>query len=202
VTRGLFGPGPIVLGGGAVVLVAFLIVGWLLPASWEAGADVVVPVPPGVIMPFLDAPEGWQSWTPWPDSTSRTGPERGAGAMIRWDDRELGSGAFRIEDVGALEVAYTVTVEGAGGSVMETHGSVRLSVAEEGTRIEWREAGDLGRNPLMGYWALTMDRAQSLEMQKGLDRLAVRSREAAEALSTPRDSTNVSDVRPDSARSR
>jgi hypothetical protein len=39
--------------------------------------------------------------------------------------------------------------------------------------VRWREEGDLGRNPLMGYWALSMDGAQSDELQKSLDRLAL-----------------------------
>jgi hypothetical protein len=177
-TRGLFGPGTIVLGGGAVLLTVFLLIGFLLPTTWEAQAEATVPAPPAALLPFLDSPEGWQAWTPWPDSTSRSG----------------------------LAVSYTVSVEGAGGAVMETRGSVTLSPEGAGTRVVWRESGDLGRNPLMGYWALSMDRAQSTEMQKSLGRLTEVVGEAAEEGSPrlPDGAADVLDgsVRPDSARTR
>jgi carbon monoxide dehydrogenase subunit G len=205
-TRGLFGPGTIVLGGGAVLLTVFLLIGFLLPTTWEAQAEATVPAPPAALLPFLDSPEGWQAWTPWPDSTSRSGPERGEGASISWSSRELGSGAFRIESSTPLAVSYTVSVEGAGGAVMETRGSVTLSPEGAGTRVVWRESGDLGRNPLMGYWALSMDRAQSTEMQKSLGRLTEVVGEAAEEGSPrlPDGAADVLDgsVRPDSARTR
>ena len=40
-----------------------------------------------------------------------------------------------------------------------------------GVRVTWHEEGNLGRNPLMGYWAFFMDRAQATELEKGLVRL-------------------------------
>jgi carbon monoxide dehydrogenase subunit G len=176
----LFGPGTIVLGGGAIVLIVLIGVGFLLPTDWEASAEGVVPAPPDVVLTFLDSPEGWQAWTPWPDSLERTGPARGAGASISWNSRELGSGTFRVERSTPDEVSYVVRVDGAVNAVMETRGTVELSPEGEGTRLRWREEGDLGRNPLMGYWALSMDRAQSTELGKSIDRLAEVIDEAVE----------------------
>jgi hypothetical protein len=57
-------------------------------------------------------------------------------------------------------------------------------------RITWRERGNLGQNPLMGYWALSMDRAQSDELVKGLERLAVVAAEGM-LLAAPADSTSA-----------
>jgi len=168
----LFGPGTIVLGGGSVILLVLLGIGFLLPTDWEASAEGVVPAAPDVVLSFLDSPEGWQAWTPWPDSTERTGPVRGAGAAISWSSRELGAGTFRVERATAAQVVYVVEVEGAGNAVMVTHGTVELHPEGEGTRLRWHEEGDLGRNPLMGYWALSMDRAQTTELGKSIDRLA------------------------------
>ena len=54
---------------------------------------------------------------------------------------------------------------------MLSTGAVRLSPTPQGVRVDWHEEGDLGRNPLMGYWALSMGRAQSEELAKGLERL-------------------------------
>lgn len=172
--RGPLGPGSIVLGGGAFLLFGFLGIGALLPTEWAAEAAATIPATTDQLLPLIDSPEGWRQWTTWPDSgLARSGPERGPGASIAWDDPELGSGSFTITEPGAeADVAYAVEVAGAGGGSMSTVGTISLGDAVGGTRVVWREEGDLGRNPLMGYWARSMRRAQSAEMEKGLDRLA------------------------------
>lgn len=172
--RGTFGPGTIVLGGGAALLLGFLAVGFFLSGEWEAGAEAVVDAPASELLPLLDSPEGWRAWTTWPDSgLTRSGPERGAGASVSWDDADLGSGTFTVDEVReGLSVVYSVEVEGAAGANMRTSGRIELEPTPGGTRVVWREQGDLGSNPLMGYWARSMRRVQSTEMEKGLDRLA------------------------------
>jgi len=40
----------------------------------------------------------------------------------------------------------------------------------------WRERGDFGWNPLLGYVARTMDRTQGAQMEAALARLAERVR--------------------------
>lgn len=172
--RGIFGPGTLVLGGGAALLIGFLAVGFLLPGTWAATAEATLPVPAYTLTAYLDSPRGWQEWTPWPDSVSPgPGPDGGAGSSMTWTDPDLGSGSFRIESVDADGgVRYVVEVEGAGGSPMRTRGAITLTPTGDSTRVSWREEGDLGSNPLMGFWAIFMERAQGTEMQKSLDRLA------------------------------
>jgi hypothetical protein len=122
------------------------------------------------VYPLIDSPEGWQKWTPWPESgIQRSGVTRGEGATLSWDDPELGAGSFSIVSAEEPErVAYAVRVdEGA----MRTDGSLSLTPETNGVRVTWRETGDLGWNPLLGYWALSLDRAQSEELAKGLERL-------------------------------
>lgn len=165
-----FSVGVIVLGGGALMLAFLLLVGFLLPADWEAEAVALLPASPEAVFAHLDSPEGWRRWTPWPDSgLVREGSERGPGAALRWDDPELGAGVFRIQETRPpSHVAYTVEV---GDGAMRTDGSFDLSAQGDSVRVAWREAGDLGRNPIMGWWALFMGRAQSAELEKGLERL-------------------------------
>jgi hypothetical protein len=170
VSRSPFSVGTWILGGGAVVLTLFLLVGFLLPKDWQAEASLVIPASGDALMPFLDSPEGWQRWTPWPENgVERSGPERGTGARLAWDDPDLGSGSFTLGSIASDRVEYVVDVEE--GS-MRSSGSVTLSTEPDGVRVVWREEGDLGWSPLMGYWALSMGRAQSEELAKGLERLA------------------------------
>ena len=166
-----FSFGTKVLGSGALFLFALLGLGALLPATWEAEAVALLPGAPHAAFRYLDSPEGWLAWTPWPDSSTISGPERGAGSTLSWDDDEFGSGSFSIVEAEVpTRVSYRVEVN---DGRMWTDGALELSAEGTGTRVHWREEGDLGRNPLMGFWALSMDRAQSQELQKSLDRLAV-----------------------------
>lgn len=172
--RTMLGPGTLVLGAGAALLIGFLAAGLLLPGTWEAQVEARVPVSAIELLAYLDSPEGWREWTTWPDSAlTRSGPDRGAGAALSWDDEELGTGTFRIDAVDAEGgVIYSVEVEGAGGGMMRTEGRLVLAPAGDSTDVRWQESGDLGGNPLMGYWALFMERAQGAEMRKSLERLA------------------------------
>lgn len=168
--RTLFGPGTFVLGGASVLLLLLLFVGWLLPSGWEASAERELRIDPDSALTYLDSPEGWRLWTTWPDSTTRSGPARGAGATMAWANREIGAGTFRISEATEQAVSYVVEVEGVGGS-LTTSGTFRLSPTATGTRLVWQESGDLGPNPLMGWWGLTMERSQSRELAKSLDQL-------------------------------
>lgn len=165
-----FSIGTRILGGAALLLTGVLVVGFLLPADWEAEASAVFEAAPPDVFVWLDAPEGWRAWTAWPDSgLVRTGPERGRGAAIHWDDRELGSGSFEIiEAVPDQSVRYRVEVS---DGAMHTEGTIRLLPEGTGVRVSWHETGDLGRNPLMGFWAFFMDRAQTTELERSLGRL-------------------------------
>jgi|TARA_B100000809_G_scaffold12049_1_gene11187 hypothetical protein len=166
-----FSFGTKILGTGALILFSLLGLGVVLPATWEAEATILLPTTADAAFPYLDSPKGWLAWTPWPDSSTLSGPARGAGATMSWDDPEFGSGVFTIVQADApRHVTYRVEVN---DGRMSTDGTLELNPEGAGTRVRWREEGDLGRNPLMGYWALSMDGAQSDELQKSLDRLAL-----------------------------
>ncbi len=162
--------GPKILGTGALLLAAFLVVGWMLPGTWSARAETEIDAPPSVVLSRVDGTAGWRAWTTWPDSgTVEAGPERGAGSRLSWSHPELGNGVFEIESVeGDTLVRYGVRVQ---DGAMRTDGSLVLTDQDGRTQIQWREDGDLGRNPLMGYWARFMRKAQSREMEKSLRRL-------------------------------
>ena len=165
-----FSLGALVLGGGALVLMVFLAIGFLLPSDWEVSVVREMDAGRDDIFDFLDSPEGWRSWTTWPEGgLVRSGPERGAGASISWDDPEVGRGAFDLVRSEASErVEYAVEF----GQAMRASGVVFLQTEGSRTLVEWTEKGDLGWNPLMGYWALFMEKGQTQEMEKSLDRLA------------------------------
>ena len=180
--RSPFGPGVTILGGAAVLLISFLFIGVLLPGTWSAQASARLPASPEDAFLRLDSPSDWSQWTIWPDSgVQMMGPSSGAGSGFTWDDTELGTGTFTIVEAQAAKVIrYQVQMQ---GGAMHIDGVLELSPEQGDTRIIWRESGDLGANPLMGYWALSMDRVQSAELEKSLDRLL-------QLLQGPNDSTD------------
>jgi uncharacterized protein YndB with AHSA1/START domain len=172
----LAGPTPLlgaawkVLAALSVFLVLVLGVGVALPGTWSAERDTFVASPPDSVFRWLDEPELWQRWNPWPDvQVTATGPTRGEGASMIWDDPYAGAGRFTIvESRPPSRLAYRVDVDG--GSV-RMRGVIELRAASGGTEVRWSEEGDFGWNPLMGYAALTMHRVQGAELERGLDRL-------------------------------
>ena len=152
------------------LLVLGLVIGIALPGSWEVERSATVSAPPAAVFPWLDDPRRWDEWAPLGDVTATfTGPQRGAGATRRWDHPELGDGLFAIvSTVPDREVSYRVEVQ---EGRMITEGTLRLEPEGTGTRVVWRERGDFGNNPLLGYVARTMDRAQGAQMERALTTL-------------------------------
>ena len=62
-----FSLGTRILGGAAAVLTTILLIGLLLPATWEAEASTLVNASPAETFAFIDSPTGWRAWTVWPD---------------------------------------------------------------------------------------------------------------------------------------
>lgn len=185
-SRTPFSIGVWILGGVGVLLGAFLLIGFLLPKEWEADASRVIAGSAEAVLPYLDSPEGWNDWTPWPEAgVERTGPERGPGARMSWSDPDLGTGSFTLDAASLERVEYSVDVEE--GAMLST-GVLTLTPTDGGVRLDWHEEGDFGWNPLMGYWALSMGRAQSEELGKGLERLDSLVRRSPESSIPPSDS--------------
>lgn len=157
-------------GGGALLLLLFLGIGFALPGTWEVTRSHAVAAPPAAIFPHLDSPARWEGWVPWPEAGARfDGPASGVGASRSWDDPEWGDGTFTVTAVEPeRSVEYTVAVE---EGRMRTEGRIVLTPEAGGTRVDWTERGDFGWNPLMGWVARYMDRLQGRELERSLVRL-------------------------------
>lgn len=159
-----------VFGGLSGILLLFLLVGLLLPGSWQAQEEILLPVPPSSVFPLVNRLSSWELWTPFPESgLVPFGPPEGAGAGLRWDDSQYGKGEVRIigsrEDT---EVVYEVAVE---QGALRIRGTLTLEPEDGRTRLRWVEEGDFGWNPLMGYAARGMAASQGEAMKASLGRL-------------------------------
>lgn len=154
----------------AVVFISLLAIGLILPGTWEVERSLEMPAVPDQVFAYVNDVALWDAWTDWPEAAAeRFGPPSGIGAGRSWNDPEFGDGVFTIvESVAGERVGYRVEVEG--GSMI-TEGTIDLDRLEDGTRVTWRETGDFGWNPILGYVARAMDRLQGREMEVGLERL-------------------------------
>jgi uncharacterized protein YndB with AHSA1/START domain len=161
----------------------FLLIGFLLPSTWEAEAERTIQAPASALFPLLDQARGWPAWTPSPDTGLEFfGPERGAGGGYRWDDPGYGKGVFTLTAVNPeSQILYRVEVEG--GSIT-IEGTLTLEATEQGTRVTWRESGDFGWNPLLGYLAGRMTTLQSEQLSFALENLAT---QVSGTVQTPED---------------
>lgn len=160
----------IILGALALALGGFLVLGLLLPGGWEAERTRVVPAPAERVFPYLAAAEAWGLWTPSPAAgVELFGPASGPGSGRRWNDPGYGEGEFVITGVEpGREVRYRVDVE---GGAIRIHGRIRLAPEGPATRIHWREEGDFGWNPILGYLARRMNELQGAQLEASLGRL-------------------------------
>jgi hypothetical protein len=165
------------------VLILYLLLGLLLPGTWEAEADIVLPAPPSAVFPYLNRMDRWVLWNPGPESGSEfVGPAEGVGAGLQWDDRHYGEGRLLIlvstapppgagGDMSAADARVEYEVQVEGGS-LTIHGVISLSPEGNGTRLQWTERGDFGWNPLMGYAARGISTSQGEAMRWKLETLS------------------------------
>ncbi len=154
----------------AVVFTSLILIGLILPGTWAVERSLEMPAAPEQVFAYVNDVARWDAWTDWPEAAAeRFGPPAGVGAGRRWNDAEFGDGVFTIvESVAGERVRYRVEVED--GSMI-TEGTIALDGLAEGTRVTWRESGDFGWNPILGYVARAMDRLQGRELEMGLERL-------------------------------
>ncbi len=158
-----------VFGGIAAVLVTLMLIGVVLHGTWTAEASIQIEAAPAEVFPFLNDLSRRDTWTNWGDIESElSDPPRCAGSSLSWDDPNFGAGWGTITScVAPTWVRYEVEVEG-GASVS---GELRIEALGAASRVTWREEGDLGRNPLMGYVARNMSRSQETQLTEGLEKL-------------------------------
>jgi hypothetical protein len=95
-----------------------------------------------------------------------------------------GQGEFIVESLDASrEVQYEVAVEG--GAIL-IRGTIQLAASDGATTVHWREVGDFGWNPLLGYLVGRMNELQGAQMESSLANLK-RLVEASAPLTTARD---------------
>jgi hypothetical protein len=163
----------------AAFMLVMLVTGLVLGGAWSGEASSTVRAPADVVFDLVASPRRWDEWTPWPEvAFTYSGPTSGTDAKRSWNDPAVGAGSFTVtEALRPSSVRYRVELEGAGATL----GSFDFAAVPEGTRVTWREEGDFGKNPLMGWAAFSLRRRHGIQLEERLRGLAA----AAERQTAP-----------------
>jgi hypothetical protein len=165
----------IVLG---VLLLAFVITGFLLPSSYALERSVLIKASPEQIHQLVGDLRQWPEWAPWeemdPSVETTYGPTTtGVGASQTWTSNS-GGGELTITKSDPLNgIEYEMSFNGA----FFSDGVVRYEVTPTGTQVTWGMRGEMD-NFIGRYMGLLMNSMVGPSFEAGLDKLKT----AAEAL--------------------
>jgi uncharacterized protein YndB with AHSA1/START domain len=161
--------------GIVLVLAAVLLLGGLaLPSKFTVQRSVRTSAPPEKVYPLVADPRGWKQWSVWNRrdpamQITYSGPPAGTGAVWEWKSQSEGDGRMTITAADpALRVAFDLYFPDFGTT---SQGELRFAVADGSTQIVWVMNGDLGKNPLMHWMSLFMDRMIGKDFDDGLANL-------------------------------
>lgn len=184
------------LGIGCLVLSLLILgVGFFLPTDWQVEESVMIQAPSATIHPFVADLRAWETWAGHRNSEDTsmvltyTGPQSGPGASMRWSGELSGSGQMFVTrshpDSG---VWLDVRLEDS----FDSKTSVIYETTPEGTRVVFRDRGDIGMRPVGGYLVALLEPTLRYHFQLSLQLLKKRAERghAAEAPEeVPEDST-------------
>lgn len=156
------------------ITVAFYGGAYMLPGEARVERSIEIAAPPAKVYAIAADLRRFPDWSPWRDTDpattfSVTGPEQGAGQVLRWASGNpmVGSGTLTLTEAVPDERVATRSEYpnfGTSDAVM------RFAPAGTGTRVTWTFSSTLPG--VIDRWAgLGLGRAVGDEYAKGLDRL-------------------------------
>ncbi|MDI4635024.1 SRPBCC family protein [Pelomonas sp. V22] len=162
--------GLILLALAAVVLVG----GMLVSSKYHVERTVSVKAAPDKVYALVANPRMWKQWSVWnqrdPGMTIEySGPESGVGAVWAWKSKSEGDGkmTFTAAEPGK-RAAYDLFFPDFNST---STGELRFVAQGEMTQVTWVMDGDMGKNPLMRWFALFMDGMIGKDFEGGLNNL-------------------------------
>lgn len=158
----------------ATIVVLFVAVGLLLPKEYEVSRSIVIDAEPAEIYPNVVDLKQWSSWGVWFQRDPNMqieygGPDRAIGMYSKWQSATQGSGEMEITELKHnRHVEYSLWFPEYD---MGSTGQIILETTPEGTRVIWRDSGEVGTNPVDRYLVLMMDDMMGPDFETGLENL-------------------------------
>ena len=160
--------------GFAAIIVAFYAIGLALPSSYSVQRSITIQAPASDVYAQIVDLRRWQGWGVWfkrdPDmQLSFSGPDRAVGMRSEWKSVTEGNGAMTIKSLEHdKRVVYDLWFA---DMEMGSTGEFTLETTEQGTRVTWRDYGDVGSNVVYRYFGLFMDSMLGPDFEDGLANL-------------------------------
>lgn len=163
--------------GVGLLVIGVVVLGAFMPGTWSVERSRVVRAAPERVQEVVEDLHTWDAWTPWSTSVDKDlkltfdGPPRGAGARMSWEGQMHGFGSLTlVKATPAAGIEYEIQFRGVD---QVTHGSVALAPDPAGTRITWKDGGELGWNPIMRLFSGLLEAKLGSDFDAGLSRLAL-----------------------------
>lgn len=156
------------------ILVIFIGVGFILPSDFKVERSVKINAPATAVFVMVSDLREWRKWGVWfkrdPQmKVTYSGPEGQVGMKSVWLSEEEGSGEMEVlEIVAGQKLVYSLYFP---EFEMGSAGEFILFESNGQTTVTWKDYGDMGSNPLMGYMALMMDGFIGPDFEAGLENL-------------------------------
>jgi uncharacterized protein YndB with AHSA1/START domain len=161
---------------GLVLALAVLLVagGTLLSPRFTVVRSVQIAAPPEKVFVLVVEPRRWKDWTVWNRRDPQmqieySGPASGPGSAWAWKSKTEGEGRMSFTAAEPpSRVAYELYFPDFGTT---SHGEFRIDPTPGGSRVTWLMNGDMGKNPLLRWFALNADGMVGTDFEAGLAKL-------------------------------
>ena len=164
-----------ILGALAIVIVAFVAVGMLLPREVTVERQAAIAAPANKIFPHINNLEATGAWSPWlgidPDIQTSFGEiAEGVGAKMSWasEHPQVGNGSMEvIESVPNQSVKNALDFGDMGTAIAD----YKLIEEDGVTTVTWGLTADMGAGPIGRWMGLMMDDWVGADYERGLSNL-------------------------------
>lgn len=158
-----------------LALAALLLVGGMLISSkYKVQRTVSIKAAPDKVYALVANPRMWKQWSVWNQrdpgmAIEYSGPESGPGAVWAWKSKSEGDGRMTFTTAEPPKrVGYDLFFPDFNST---STGEFRFEPQGDVTQVTWVMDGDMGKNPLMRWFALFMDGMIGKDFESGLANL-------------------------------
>lgn len=159
--------------GSVVILIVFSLIGYLLPAKYEASRTIEIIAPVEVVFDYVNTVARNEAWSPWLAADPKmkityNDMPAGVGARYEWEGIRSGKGSSTITESIANE---KIGVDLDFGQDGVAKGFWTFVSRGDTVVTTWGMRGDAGLNPLARYFGFMLDRMVGPHFEDGLTRL-------------------------------
>ncbi|MEM8935066.1 MAG: SRPBCC family protein [Pseudomonadota bacterium] len=168
-----------ILGGLAILIVAVISLGFVLPDRATLEREIVVAAPQEDVFTLISDFNEWEKWSPWADMDPNATYEltgQGVGQRMSWESEmpEVGSG---VQEIIALDAPNSMTTALDFGEMGRSKARFDLTPEGDGVKVVWsfesnmREGVPLHMKPMSTYFGFFMDGILGPQYEAGLENL-------------------------------